>query len=205
MDKATLDIQDQIILTALEDVPFDGWTWDGIRIAAEKSGHKPEMADAVFPEKLTDALAHFSDWADRQMIEALKDYHPDDMRVRDRVAKAVELRLRALLPYKDCVQASAGYWASPLRKIDGGKIVWRTADHIWDWAGDTATDYNRYTKRVLLSGVITSTTLYWFNDESEDMADTCAFLERRINDVMKIGKVTGKIKSFFPGKNSKAQ
>jgi ubiquinone biosynthesis protein COQ9 len=198
MDQETRDIQDQIMLRALEDVPFDGWSWEGVQAAVVQCGHPEEMADAVFPEKLNDVLIHFSHWADRQMMEALEKLNSDEMRVRDRVAKAVELRLRALLPYKDCVQAAAGYWARPLKKIEAGKIVWRLADKIWIWAGDTATDYNHYTKRALLSGVIASTTLYWLNDQSENMSDTVAFLDRRIENVLKIGKLTGKIKSFIP-------
>lgn len=204
MDQETRDIQDQIMLEALEDVPFDGWTWDGVRHAAKRAGHKPEMADAVFPEKLNDVLIHFSHWTDRQMMDALGAFDPDEMRVRDRVAKAVELRLRVLQPHKDCVQAAAGYWARPFKKVEAGKIVWDVADKIWIWAGDTATDYNRYTKRALLSGVITSTTLYWFNDDSDDLSDTIAFLNRRIDNVLKIGKLSGKIKSIFSKKSEKA-
>ncbi|NCO04493.1 MAG: COQ9 family protein [Alphaproteobacteria bacterium] len=195
MRQEVIDTQDKILMAALEDVPFDGWSWQVVQEASVKAGFKVETADAVFPEKLNDVLIHFANWADRQMMAALKDINPDEMRVRDRVAKAVELRLRALEPYKDCVQASAGYWARPLKKIDAAKLIWRTADMIWIWAGDTATDYNKYSKRGLLSGVITSTMLYWLNDKSDNMDDTLAFLNRRIDNVLRFGKITGGIVS----------
>jgi len=86
------------------------------------------------------------------------------------------------------------YWTMPPRGVRAGGVVWRTADRIWDWAGDTATDYNRYTKRALLCGVIGSTTLAWLGDGSGDMTATRAFLSRRIENVMQIGKFVGKIK-----------
>ena len=92
-------------------MPFEGWSWDIVQEAAVKAGFKEETADAVFPEKLNDVLIHFSNWADRQMLKALESIDQEDMRIRDRVAKAVELRITALLPYKDCVRASTGYWA----------------------------------------------------------------------------------------------
>ncbi|MEM9468596.1 MAG: COQ9 family protein [Pseudomonadota bacterium] len=204
MKEDTVTVQDKILLAALDDVPFDGWSWEGVQSAAEKAGYKSEMADAVFIEKLNDVLIHFADWADRKMLERLKDFSPEEIRTRDRVAKAVELRLQILQPHKDSVKASAGYWARPLRKFDAAKLVWRTADHIWDWAGDTATDYNRYTKRILLSGVITSTVLFWFQDESDDMRDTIAFLHRRIDNVLMIGKAASQLKSFVPNKKEQA-
>lgn len=190
-----INTQDQILMAALEDVPFDGWSWRIVQEASVKAGFKVETADAVFPEKLNDVLVHFADWSDRQMMAALADLNPDEMRVRDRVAIAVEKRLRVLEPHKDCVRASAGYWARPFKKVEAAKLIWRTSDIIWTWAGDTATDYNKYSKRGLLSGVLTSTMLYWLNDKSDDMDDTLAFLERRIDNVLRFGRVTGGIVS----------
>lgn len=190
-----VNTRDTILLAALDDVPFDGWSWSVVQEASVKAGLKAETADAVFPEKLNDVLIHFADWADRQMLSALEALNPDEMRVRDRVAKAVEVRLRALEPHKDCVRASAGYWARPFKKMEAAKLIWRTSDKIWAWAGDTATDYNKYSKRGLLSGVITSTMLYWLNDKSDNMDDTLAFLGRRIDNVLRFGKITGGIVS----------
>ena len=59
----------------------------------------------------------------------------------------------------------------------------------WRAIGDNSTDFNFYTKRALLSGVYTSTMLYWFSDNSEDFEDTWKFLANRIADVMQIEKV----------------
>jgi len=193
MDEKTLKIKDDILLAALDDVPFDGWTWEGARAAANNAGHDADMADAVFPEKLDDVLRHFADWADRQMMEALEAYNPDEMRVRERVARAIELRLTALEPHKDSVQAAAGYWARPFKKITAAKLVWRTADKIWIWAGDTASDYNHYSKRALLSGVLGASTLYWLNNQDESMDSTRAFIDRRIDNVLKLGMVSGRV------------
>src|SRR6185369_3476 len=68
---------------------------------------------------------------------------------------------------------------------DGARIAWRSADRIWRLAGDIATDFNHYSKRGLLIGVYASTSFVFLDDQSEGLADTRAFLDRRICDVMR--------------------
>lgn len=194
MTKKNRDIQDAILLAALEDVPFDGWNWSTIENAAVKAGYSADMAHAVFPTELPDVLRHFSDWADRQMLAALENTDKTDMRVRDKVRRGVAERIRVLQPYKESVKAGMSYWMRPFRKIEAGKMVWQTADRIWEWAGDEATDYNRYTKRALLSGVITSTMLAWMNDNSDNYQETLDFLDRRIDNVLGLGRIIGQFK-----------
>ena len=133
--------------------------------------------------------------ADRWMLARLKDIDPESLRVRDRVRVAVLARFRALYQYREATRQSNTFWIVPTRARRAGKITWRTADRIWDWAGDTATDYNHYTKRALLCGVLVSTALAWVNDDSLGMAETESFLDRRIDGVMTIGKAVGKAKS----------
>lgn len=200
---ATQDICDRILEAALPEVPFDGWTWPVIEQAALRAGYALSMARSVFPGGLPDALDHFSDMADRQMMERLADIDPDTLRVRERIHTAVMARLRVLYPWRDAVRQAASYWAMPARLGRGARIMWRTADVIWRWAGDTATDYNYYSKRTLLCGVIASTTLVWLDDNSQGVADTEAFLARRIESVLTLGKAIGKIKSFSkPGRKT---
>lgn len=194
MTPANDHIKDQILESALSDVPFDGWTGPVLKNAAVKSGFAPEMAVSVFPSGVRSALDYFADRADRRMLDALSDVDVNALRVRERIALAVRARLDVLEPYKEAERLAVAYWMRPLRKWEGAKIVWRTADRIWNWAGDTAADYNRLTKRTLLSGVITSTVLYWLTDESAEHADTAAFLDRRIDNVLSIGKIVGKFK-----------
>jgi ubiquinone biosynthesis protein COQ9 len=192
MNTRNQNIQDKIILAALEDVAFDGWKWPVIEAAAVKAGYGEDMAMAVFPEKLSAILACFSELSDRQMLSALEDTNPDDLRVRDRIKTAVLARLGTLEPHKEAVRAASVYWLVPTRKVQAAKQVWKTADIMWNWAGDEAQDYNHYTKRILLSGVITATTMTWLNDTSENHQNTKEFLDRRISNVLKIGGAAGK-------------
>jgi len=195
MNNDSFDKQEKILLAALEDVPFDGWSWSVVEDAAIKVGYDKAMAQAVFPEKLEDVLRFFSFWADQKMVEELEKIDTANMGVRERVETAVIKRFKVLEPYKESVRAKSVYWLSPFRKIAAAKIIWTTSDVIWEWAGDQATDYNRYTKRGLLSGVLVSTSVAWLNDTSDNHQETLAFLERRLDNVLKVGKFIGKFKS----------
>ena len=192
-------IKQNIIQKALPNIVFYGWNWQSIEDAAVAEGHSAALAHSLFPDGMVDVLVEFSTYADEQMLKALKDVCPDDMRIRDRVKAGVRKRLEILEPHKEAVRESLGILAKPSLKPRAAKMIWTTADAIWNWAGDTATDYNHYTKRGLLSGILVSTMLVWIDDASEDKEKTQNFLDRRIDNVVfwgpKIGKVLRRVKS----------
>ena len=114
------------------------------------------------------------------------------MKVRERIATAVRLRLEQVAPHREAVQRGLAFFALPQNAAIGLKCLYRTVDAIWYAAGDRATDYNFYSKRLLLAGVYSSTLLVWLNDTSEDQAETWAFLERRIAEVLQVAGLLGK-------------
>ena len=193
MATGTVNIQEKILKEALNDIPFDGLNWDVIVKSAEKCGYDNDVVLSVFPDKVTDFLKYFSAWADTQMLENLKQVNKDDLKIRERVRHAVWARLGILMPYREVIRLSLAHWMNPMKKPTAIKMLWATSDAICKWTGDTATDYNKYTKRALLSGVITATTLAWVNDKSEGFTKTSAFLDRRIDNVLVVGKLAGKI------------
>ena len=103
-------------------------------------------------------------------------------------------RMEVLQPFREAERQALAWWSLPHRQARGVRVLWRTADRIWGWAGDKAADYNRYTKRALLSGVIGATTLAWLGDDNGNMEEAEAFLDRRIENVMKWGNRLGRVK-----------
>lgn len=187
-------LADRIALKALEDAPFDGWSAEALRRAAEACGQKPLIADALFPDGAAGAARHVSGIFDRLMMAKLKGTKIAEMRVRDRIALAVMTRLELMTPHRQGLKVMLSTWTNPMAAPRAAKTLWASANTIWAWAGDTATDYNRYTKRGLLAAVMVSTTLYWLQDTSPKAANTRAFLERRIENVLTIGRAIGRRK-----------
>lgn len=192
-EKITL-IRQRIMAEFLPAVPFDGWTESALETACVAAGYPADMAAAVFPGGIEDVVDYFADMMDGQMREILDKKAASNLKIREKIYAAVAARLTALTPYKEAERLALSFWARPMRKFRGAKILWRTADVIWTWAGDTSTDYNHYTKRALLSGVIGSTMLFWINDSSPGSVQTLSFLGRRIENVMQFGTVVGKFK-----------
>jgi len=192
---ALADLRDRLIVATLPHVLFDGWSRKALAAGAADEGVTTADVDLAFPRGVTDAVAHLSAWADARMLEAMAEADLGAMRTRDRVAFGVMARLDVLSPHKEAVRRSAAWLALPGNAGMGARLVARTCDAVWIAAGDTATDFNWYTKRGLLAGVLASTTLVWLDDRSEGDAETRAFLDRRIEDVMRIGRAIGKASS----------
>jgi ubiquinone biosynthesis protein COQ9 len=193
--KRAMDIdrtRETLMLAALVHVPFDGWSDAAIRVGAADAGLSPAEALNAFPGGPAEVLGLFSDWADREMLAGLEKIDLGALKVRDRVAAGVRLRLEVLAPHKEAVRRGLSLLALPPHAGQGLKSLHRTVDAIWTMAGDRSTDYNYYTKRLLLAGVLSATTLFWLNDRSEGHRATWAFLERRIDEVLKVGGSVGK-------------
>ena len=184
--------KDEILQKALIKAAELGWSTDLVNHLNEEFG--VTAFSTYFPNGLNDLVYAFADWADAQMIFSLEKQGVDDLKIRARIFEGVKARLQALEPHKAAFKASTKYLMHPRHIFDLKRIGWTTADKLWWCAGDTATDYNHYTKRILLSGVFASTTLYWLRDSSDNHEKTWDFLEHRINNVLKIGKFMGKLK-----------
>lgn len=182
-----------ILLAALRDAPFDGWNNALLENAARKCKVSAAETTRLFPAGARDLAVYFSEWADEQALAKLTPAKLKNLKVREKIALGARTRLEIMTPYKAAAQAALTFMALPPRSLRLPKMVWRTADRLWLAAGDTATDYNHYTKRLLLSGVLTSTAMYWLNDRSGGHEKTWSFLDDRIDNVLKLGQ---KISAF---------
>lgn len=178
-----------LLEAALALVPFEGWNTRTLERAAHQAGYDIGTLERAFPNGVDDMLAYFSHEMDRRMLEKLAAQNLPSLKIRQRIAAAVRARLEALEPYKEAERRAVAHFAAlPTRAPQSLNQLWRTVDEMWHAAGDTSTDFNHYTKRLLLSKVWTTTLLYWLSDASEGHADSWAFLDRRIENVMQIQK-----------------
>ena len=175
-----------ILQAALAHVPFDGWSDATLRAAAADSGVNPALARALFPRGGIDLALEYHRAGDRAMALALAAGDLTAMRFRDRVARAVMLRLEGA--DRELVRRGAALFALPQNAAVGARAVWGTADAIWTALGDTANDINWYSKRASLSAVYGATALFWLGDESTGHQATRDFLDRRIEGVMRFEK-----------------
>ncbi|WP_284264887.1 COQ9 family protein [Roseicyclus amphidinii] len=181
----TPDSMARLVEAALMHVPFDGWSEASFKAAAGDAGMTVAEARAICPRGAVDLALAFHAQGDAAMVAKLAETDLTALRYSDRVAFAIRTRLDLVEHDKEAVRRGVTLFALPMHAADGARALWQTADAIWTALGDTSDDLNWYTKRATLSGVYSSTVLYWLGDQSMDHAATWAFLERRIDDVMR--------------------
>lgn len=192
------DLKDAVIEAVLPRVEEEGWVWDLVEDAVEALDAAQCDARDLFPNGMMDVVAHFSDYIDRAMLAELDSIPYDALRTKDRVRAAAMSRFQVMAPNREAVRQAMAFWAVPTRSIQGQRVLWRTSDRIWTWAGDQARDYTRQTKRAMLSSILMGTVMVWITDESKDIMVTQAFLDRRLENAMEIGKTIGTMKSVVP-------
>jgi len=196
-DEHYQDVRAKILAAALPDVPFDGWSGKSMRVAAKKAGIEGGLARLAFPRGTADLVGYFAADGDARMVETLQQHDLDAMKVRERITFSVRTRLEVDAENREALRRATAYLALPTSGTAGARALYATVDAIWRAAGDTSTDYNFYTKRLILSGVYSSTLAIWFGDDTDDFEKTWAFLDRRIADVMQIEKVKGRAEKLL--------
>jgi len=191
--------RERLMLAALPHVVFDGWTKTALSHGALDVGLDAIDAGGLFPGGPADLVRAFAHWADQRMAERMAECDIETMRTRDRIRVAVRLRIEAVAPYREAVRRGLAHFAFPANAASGLKVLYRTVDAIWYAAGDRSADFGFYTKRGLLAGVFSATLVYWLNDVSDDNEGTWSFLDRRIDDVMRIQRVRGSFERVVSG------
>jgi ubiquinone biosynthesis protein COQ9 len=194
-------LRETLLLAALPHVPFDGWSQKALTAGARDAGIDPALAADAFPGGASEMIELFNQWADRRAVAELEAADLGALKVRQRIALGVRRRIEANAAYREAIRLGLAHLTLPQNMPLATKVLYRTVDALWYAAGDTATDFNFYTKRGLLAGVYGATVLYWLNDKSPGSADSWAFLERRIADVMRIPPAMarfGRLASVLP-------
>ena len=179
----------RLALAVGENAVFDGWTQAAVDSAASQLGIDPVQARLAMPKGQAAMIDLYIQEVDRALEAWFTPERLGSMKIREKIRSLVWHRLETMGPAREAMRRALAILAMPQNLPLGLRISWRTADEMWRLAGDTSTDFNHYTKRMTLGAVYGSTLLVWLDDESEGWMETAAFLDRRIDDVMKIEKL----------------
>jgi ubiquinone biosynthesis protein COQ9 len=160
-----------------------------VHAAADETGVDRDVAMLAFKGKAIDMIDAWIEGIDLELARRLPADTLNAMKIRDRITALLATRLEIMAPDRESLRRALAIMAMPQNLPKAAKMGWRSADRMWRLAGDTSSDFNHYTKRMTLSAVYASTLSVFVNDDSENFADTRAFLDRRIDNVMQIEKV----------------
>ena len=174
---------------------FDGWTGAAVDLAADEFGIDRDVAGLAFKDGAMALIDAWIDSIDIELAERLPPEKLNAMKIRQRITALLATRMEIMAPDRESLRRAMAIMAMPQNLARAAKIGWRSMDRMWRMAGDTASDFNHYTKRLTLSAVYGSLLTVFVNDESEDFFDSRAFLDRRIDNVMQFEKVKAQAKA----------
>lgn len=172
---------------------FDGWNDKAVEAAADLTGVDADLARLAFNEGPVDMIDAWFLSVDEAMAAKYSAEELAAMKIRERITALVTTRMEIMESDREGLRRALAILAMPQNLKVAARMGWRVADKMWRLAGDTATDYNHYTKRVMLSAVYGSTMGVFLDDDSEDYAETKAFLDRRIENIMQFEKTKAKL------------
>jgi ubiquinone biosynthesis protein COQ9 len=179
----------ELALPVGENAVFDGWTRKAVDSAAQQIGIDPVKARLAMPKGQAALIDLYIQEVDRALAAWFTPERLKDMKIREKIRSLVWRRLEIMGPAREAVRRALAILSMPQNIPLGLRISWRSADLMWRIAGDISTDFNHYTKRITLGAVYGSTLLVWLDDKSEGWTETAAFLDRRIDNVMKFEKL----------------
>ena len=192
-DVPLAELRPRLIAAMLPHVPFDGWSAAALDRGAADADIDRDIAAMALPDAASMVEAYIAR-ADAMLVVALTDAGIAGLKIRDRIRLALWTRLEQAEDHREAVRRALAVLAMPQNAALGARSLWRTADTMWRAAGDTATDFNHYSKRAILGGVYSASLLYWLDDDSEGRAATRAFIDRRIDGVMRFEKAKARVK-----------
>jgi ubiquinone biosynthesis protein COQ9 len=167
---------------------FDGWSAAAVATAAAQHGLDPKVAALAFADGAMAMIAAWIGSVDAAMEREFSGNALAKTPIRERIRRLVTFRLDALAGRDEALRRALAIMAMPQNSAASLRLGWASADAMWHLAGDTATDFNHYSKRAILSGIYAATLAVFAQDDSAGKAATHAFLDRRIAGVMRFEK-----------------
>lgn len=188
-----------IVRAALSHVPFDGWHVTSLNMGAADCGLGDADVTRLLPKGVADAITIYAQIADEDMVSAFHALEEPPTRTPSKIKALIMARLTLAQAHKETVSKTVAYLASPQQAPMASKLLYNTVDVMWRTAGDEATDSSFYSKRATLAAVYSATLLAFLSDDSHDLAKTEAFLDRRLQNVAQIPKITKPARSALEG------
>ena len=188
-------IKHQILNASLKEIAINGWSDKSLRKACKKIGIDSNAYKLYFPKGMVEIVEFYFEQINKAMLVEIHQFSNENLKIRERIKNSILIRLKYIAKDRLLAQKTASYLSLPWNISLSLKLTWEIADLIWYEAGnDRSTDFNYYTKRSLLSGVYIATIGYYLNDFSEGYKDTIDFLDRKLENVIMMGKFISRFK-----------
>ena len=185
----------QVVLRfAKEFVSENGLTKNCLENISKKYGLNTDETDLLFPQGNIDLIK----FALEQLNNDLEVY----CRQIDLIRLPIHKRIREVLLSKiSLMNKDKPFYRSiflnlliPKKNFSLSSQLYNSVDQLWFIAGDSSTDFNFYTKRLILSGIYSRVMLFFFNNNNQEELEN--ILDESLKRVSKIPEIKSKLKIF---------
>ena len=192
----------KIIKIIVKRVSILGWSEKSLNLITSDIEKLPETERISF-NNVKDIVEYYLVEHNNLLMLQLNKIDISKLKIRQRIRKAI---ITSILLYpKDITINTAKFLAHPLNSNLALQSLTDMCDQIWIWAGSTDTDFNYYSKRILLGAVYTVSLAYYLKEDNDSHDNLSIFVENRIDNILQLGNMKSKLLdiSSFIFKNKK--
>ena len=178
-------------------VSIDGWSENILVKLVSKNIDRSELA-YFFPNGYKDIFKFSLDEINNSLEITISKTNIINLPLNKRIKKILMTRIEILNKDKKFYNKTFNHLLLPQNTKILKKNLYKSVDTMWYLAGDNSTDFNFYTKRLILSGIYVSTLLIFFNKNIEEAENNIDKSLKRIAKLPKLKERLSFIKENLP-------
>jgi len=171
-----------------------GLTKNSLENISKRYGLNINEIELLFPEGNIDLIKFTLEQLNKELEEYCKKIDLIRLPVHKRIKKVLLSKISLMNKNKLFYRSIFLNLLIPKKNFSLSNQLYNSVDQIWFIAGDSSTDFNFYTKRLILSGIYSRVILFFFNNNNQEELEN--ILDESLKRVSKIPEIKSKLKIF---------
>ena len=188
--------KEKILKKFLEISAIENCSEEILQKAIIESWFDPKLKDIFFENGLIDLFYFAFDLLNQEMLKEIAKIDLSNLGISGKIREFMKVRLELISKnYQSFRQIIFYLKHNPKSLAFSLKKSYQFADLAWYEIGDKSTDYNFYSKRILLSKIHLKTFSFFAKEKSADQA--LSYFDNQIKNILKFTKIKTEIKEIF--------
>ena len=177
------------------DIEFESClnkTLDELKVSSKT---KQKISKEIFNDGIDSFISELNNFINEMMNKG-KPQNFNKLRINEKIRFLIIYRIKIIDKYfnKDTIFKLVLKQRS-FPKLT--KMLFNISDEMWFIAGDRSTDFNFYSKRLILMNIYTSSFIFNLRNSTKDYSRTKKFIDKQIDYVLRFGRIKSKVQNLF--------
>ena len=161
---------------------------------SKKYGLNADETDLLFPQGNIDLIKFALEQLNNDLEVYCRQIDLIRLPIHKRIRKVLLSKISLMNKDKSFYRTIFLNLLIPKKNFSLSSQLYKSVDQLWFIAGDSSTDFNFYTKRLILSGIYSRVMLFFFNNNNQEELEN--ILDESLKRVSKIPEIKSKLKIF---------